>query len=159
GLRASRNAINRGIAVRASVTLWIVSARSATDPDSIATTNWIAAVTRRAARDIHVARVPSRVAMSAASGGPKCSWPGSSVVGSPRTGSAGDLPELRHHLLGVEQRSPPVRDRPVGRDQVQPRLGEVTLMEQPLSCRLVDLLLVVVRPDLDVDVVGVLRAG
>ena len=51
-----------------------MSASSATDPDNIATTSWIAAVSASPPSEIQVARVPARVASNAASAGPKCSW-------------------------------------------------------------------------------------
>jgi len=59
--------------VSASVALWIVSASSATDPDATTIASCTAAVVARIASEIHVARTPSRVAIVAASAGPKCS--------------------------------------------------------------------------------------
>src|SRR6266550_2415828 len=73
--------------------------------------------------------------------------------------SASDAAELGLDLARIEQRPPAIRDHAVRSDQVQPRLREVALAQEPRGRSPVDLVLVVVRVDLHVDVVGVLRAG
>ena len=73
--------------------------------------------------------------------------------------SAGDSAQLGHDLARIEQRSPTIGDPAARRDQVQPGLREIPVPQEPLCGRAVDLVLVVVRVDLDVDVVGVLGAG
>ena len=72
-------------------------------------------------------------------------------------GSAGDPLELGPDLADVEQRGPAIHDLAVGADQVQPRLRQVVVAVQPVGRCLVQhlLLLRVLVPDLDMDVVGV----
>src|ERR687891_2908433 len=84
------------------------------------------------------------------------------VTAMPRTSvsrlrpDGGERLERGRALVPAPQRRPPVHDDPVGADQVQPRLGEVALAEQPVGGGLVDhsVVLGVVAPDLDVNELG-----
>jgi hypothetical protein len=63
-----------GTAVSASAALWMVSPRSATDPDSATITAWTTVVSPRTAREIHSVRIPSREVSIAGSILSTASW-------------------------------------------------------------------------------------
>jgi hypothetical protein len=65
--RLSANAIHSGTAVNASEKLWIVSAKSAADPDIATTTACASAVAPSTSKLIFSARMPSALAVNAAS--------------------------------------------------------------------------------------------
>lgn len=67
GRLARAKATHSGRAVKASPKLWIVSARSATDPEKATTTTWSSAVAIRTPSDIFSARMPSSLEARASS--------------------------------------------------------------------------------------------
>lgn len=74
GRRPSQNAATRGTAVRASATLWIVSASKATEPLVTTMAAWTAAVPASATSEIFNVRIPSALASRAESIESVASW-------------------------------------------------------------------------------------